>query len=247
MGTFLPYINEHVSIELQGRQSLDGILLFVGVDVVILFALGQYLYISQEHICSFEIKKSPAISQITQGNTDDKKSLADTITASLNTFFSPITIKEGITLLKDENSPFSLKTALENAKDNYIGIFINPRLQYYGCVVEVKEDYVIFYSIELQKSVYIPLYHVKFIFVQQNTSTPFGLDKDVLIEKVQLNVSFPNTFLQLITSFSKSFIYLDNFSSTYVKSVQGKFLECCTKENNDTYYHINHIKVVQLP
>ncbi|MGM9987162.1 MAG: hypothetical protein ACI35O_08035 [Bacillaceae bacterium] len=249
MASFSHMLNEHVRIELKGKQILNGKLAFVGTDIVVLYSLKNYYYICMEHI--YLIDKQQLDSFVIEVyNSNDRKTLADTILDSLNhaEFTGDYSeLKAGIELLKNEGNSFTIKEAITNAKNRWISLFLSPTIQIVGKVSEVKDDYFSFYSPTLKKEVFIATKHLHFFTVLKAEEKLFGLEEDTFIPTVPTNQVIPNTFSSFIATFVDTFLIINNNKAVYVNSSNDSFIESRTAEGNKKYYGIEHIKTIQVP
>ncbi|MBU8877965.1 DUF2642 domain-containing protein [Bacillus sp. FJAT-29790] len=135
-----------------GKESINGILIDAGKEILVLFNGEQYMYIPLFHVHQIKLNRN-------------KDELVD-----------PPPSKSTVTA---EMDPLSYQDVLTNAKGNFLEIYVARNLSFYGYITNVLNDYIAFDS-PLYKTIYIPIHHIKWLIPYTQNITPYTLSKESL-------------------------------------------------------------------
>ncbi|SER62348.1 hypothetical protein [Psychrobacillus sp. OK032] len=221
--TIQSLIKELVKIEVSGKKLINGTVIDLGSDMLVLFNGTNYMYIPFEHIHNFEVDQNNE--EEIQGPTEDPS----------------------IKALGNQQE-LSFKETLEIAIGKYLEIYVTDNQPLHGQITSVQDDYFVFYS-PIYKTMYIPIAHLKWLIPYVQNESLYGLNEKNRIIRSNSEL-LAKTFKKQIEKFIHRIVVL-NIGG--VKSHNGKInnlneqvLEMQKARANTQYLNIDHIKTLHL-
>ncbi|MDF2647251.1 MAG: hypothetical protein K0Q73_3056 [Paenibacillus sp.] len=136
---------------------------------------------------------------------------------------------------------------LSSAVDRFVEIYIFNNQTLHGYVRHISQDYLVFHS-PLYQTMYIPLFHLKWISPYQNNQTPYSQVRSQLAPSSP-DPSFtllPNTFDQLLKDLEGEIVCFDSGLHAnkigLLQKLDFPFAELITADEKKLHYNIQHIK-----
>ena len=214
-------VKQVVQIEVSGKKLINGTVIDLGSDMIVLFNGTEFVYIPINHIQKFEVDYD------NENEIEEPKG------------FPSITPGEN-----KENLSFG--EVLTQAKGKYIEIFVTGGQPLHGYITGIMNNYFVFQS-PVYKTMYISLNHLKWLIPSAQNIGPYGLDNynaslqpnnDSLASIFEIQVEkFKNEIVVFNTGGSKSFI-------GKVNKIEDQIVEILTAKANIIYLNLDHIKTV---
>jgi hypothetical protein len=218
------YVDDKVNVEISGKIMIDGILIEIGSDLIVLFNGKDYLYIPGLHV-----------QKIKQGWSEN-------LTREINNpGESPIYL--------DNNNNTSLRKILNVAKGTFVEIFVTGHQSIHGYITNILSDYFVFYS-PVYKTMFIPIKHLKWLIPYIEFMTPYSLSKqDFPVNPSEIGLS--RTFeIQLEKLKGKIVVFdlgLDTNKIGQLKEIKNNMVELITAREESIFLSLHHIKTVHFP
>lgn len=214
-------VKEVVRIEVSGKKLLNGTVVDLGTDVVVIFNGTVFVYIPLHHIQSFEVDKN---------NEYDIK---------VPTEFPSI-------IAEDKNDNLSLRQIITQAKGNYVELYVTGGQPLHGYITTIMDNYFVFDS-PVYKRIYISLSHLKWLIPYSKNERPYGLDNNVI--PLQLNHKLlAGTFKEQVEKFKNEIVIfnIEGHKSHIgkINNVEEQIVEIQSARNRPVYINIDHIKSV---
>jgi len=214
-------VKQVVQIEVSGKKVINGTLIDLGSDVIVLFNGKDFVYIPLNHIQNFKV------------DYDNENEIVD-----------PIGFPS-ITTGKNKGN-LTFVEVLTQAKGKYIEIYVTGGQPLHGYITGIMNNYFVFQS-PVYKTMYISLNHLKWLIPFAQNVGPYGLDNynaalqpniDSLASIFEIQVEkFKNEIVIFNTGGSKSFI-------GKVNKIEDQIVEILTAKANFIYLNLDHIKTV---
>ncbi|PKG24651.1 DUF2642 domain-containing protein [Niallia nealsonii] len=225
MDNFKSLIGEEVNIEISGRIFFSGILIDNGLDILVLFKDKKYLYIPLIHVHNI------------------KKRIKNYAEQSLE---AP---KDTMLPFQNEAESISYRKILNNAKGQFVEIFVTGNKSIHGYITSVLNDYIVFYS-PVFKTIFISMQHLKWLVPYTTNSTPYTLNNTNL-PVVPASIPLARTFEeQLKKSIGQLLVFDlgDNPDKVgLVKNISNNIIEIANAEGLPIFWKLSHLKSVHLP
>ena len=131
---------------------MNGTLIDVGSDVIVLFNGMDFMYIPLDHIHNFEMDR------------DNENNLqAPTELPSI--------------VAEENEEDLSFEEVLAQAKGRLVEIYVTGGQSLHGTITGIMKDYLVFQS-PVYKTIYIPVSHLKWLIPYAQNNTLYGLDND---------------------------------------------------------------------
>ncbi|MBT2617379.1 MULTISPECIES: DUF2642 domain-containing protein [unclassified Bacillus (in: firmicutes)] len=212
---------ETIKMEISGKKFFFGTLVDTGIDVVVIFNGKDFVYLPIIHIQSCKV------------NTTENEEISLPVD-------SP-----GI----EAEEELSLRKTLLSAKGMFTEIYVTGNQPLHGYITKVMNNYFEFYS-PVYKTMYIPLFHLKWIIPYTDNQTPYGLsNKDLPVHPS--NLSLARTFDVQVEKLVGSLIIFNigenpNFIGQ-INKIEDNFVELITAREEPVYLNLHHIRTVHLP
>jgi hypothetical protein len=221
MNNLQSLIRKQVQLEVSGKVMLQGILVDVGLDIVVIYNGKEYLYIPHLHIHNIRLSTDPI------------------------TELSDVTPK----LPFDEDDVISYRKTLINAKGRFVEIYVTGNKSIHGYVTAILNDYFVFYS-PVYKTMFISLNHLKWLTPYQTNITPYTLSNEVLPVK-PTNIPLQRSLEEQLKKFEGQLVVFDLGDNPLkiglLKQVQNNIIELVTASGESVFWKLMHVKTVHLP
>ena len=211
---------EYVTVSLIGDQLFKGIIFDSGSDIIVLFNGENFIYIPVSHI-EYIVAETP------------------------DTEFA-VPSDSPIIPLDNNKKNLTFESILKEAKGINQEICIINKKYLFGTVLEVMDDYLVFFS-PVYKRTYIPINHIKWLIPYTPNERPYGLSEAEFSWK-QADEGFEANFEKQLAVLLNKLIVLNMGEKTHhigkVKSINGKMLELKTAKEKRTYVNIEHIQTI---
>ncbi|MEI4769705.1 DUF2642 domain-containing protein [Psychrobacillus sp. FJAT-51614] len=212
-------IKEFIQIEVSGKKYVNGTLIDLGSDVIVLFNGLDYMYIPLFHIQSVKI------------GSKDEYVIQD-----------PIDFPS----IKTEhlNLELSLNETLLQAKGKHVEIFIAEDQSLNGQVTRIRDDYFEFFS-PIYRTMYISTKHLKWLIPIGQNESLYGLNnKDLSFPKDIL----ADTFKDQIEKFINSLVVINiggrRSHLGKMNKLEDQIIEIEGARTAPIYLNLNHIQTL---
>ena len=209
-----------VTVNLVGEKVFKGEIFDSGIDIIVLFNGEEFIYIPIYHI----------------------ESIATDTTDSDYTQHSDLPI---INLSLSQNG-LSLDDVLKEAKGIYLELYISTKKSLHGTVLEVLEDYIVFYS-PIYKTLYIAKKHLKWLIPYSTSERPYGLSDSEFYDQYRKQKYKADLMQQLETLSNKLVVLnLDNKKHHIgkIRTISNAMMELQTVNLESVYVNIAHIQTI---
>ena len=224
MDSFRNLQNEYVKVEISGKTLFSGVLLDNGLDIIVLNDGEKYLYIPLNHV--HNIKKSP------KGETE----------FTLHTTGKDLPFQ-------DDSETISYRKILNNAKGQFIELFVTGNKSIHGYITNILNDYIVFYS-PVFKTILISMHHIKWLIPYTSNLTPYTLN-NANLPIVPSNIPLARTFEEQLKKYTDQLLVFDLGDAPdkigLVKNISNNIIEIITAEGTPVYWKLTHLKSVHLP
>ncbi len=213
------FIGEIVQLEMTGKKIVEGTVIEIGSDLMVVSRGVDYLYIPLLHVKNIRVL------------SHDEVEFG---------FVEPVGLP-GIAL--EEN--LSLRKALNNAKGMFLELYVSGDEVLHGYVIGIMNNYFVFYS-PVYKTMYITLNHLKWMIPYPSNIRPYGLDKkDFPVQPT--NISLARTFEVQIEKLKNELVVFnlgeENHPIGKVKGIVDYMVVVETARKNELYVNLHHIKM----
>lgn len=217
-------LGKEVEIEISGRTNFTGLLIDAGLDIIVLFDGQNYLYIPLMHLHNISertLKTNPEMIE-------------------KPTFEMPF---------QNEKETISYRKILNNAKGQFLEIFVTGNRSIHGYITSVLNDYIVFYS-PVYKTVFVSMQHLKWLIPYSNALTPYTLSNTVL-PVVPSSIPLARSFEEQLKKYEGKLLVFDlgdNPSKVgLVKSISNNIVNLTTAGGQTVFWKLMHLKTVHIP
>ncbi|MCL6616329.1 MAG: DUF2642 domain-containing protein [Anoxybacillus ayderensis] len=214
-------LGKQVRVEVSGGTIVQGVLVDVGADIVVIYTGKEYLYIPHLHIHHIKLHIDPA-----------------------NQIASPF---PEIPLQEETN--ISYRKTLVNAKGRFVEIYVIGNKTIHGYITSVLNDYFVFYS-PVYKTMFISLQHLKWLIPYQKSITPYTLGNDLLPVQ-PTTLALQRSLEEQLKKTEGQLVIFDigdhPMKIGLLKQVQNNMVELVTANGESVYWKIHHLKIVHFP
>ena len=217
------FTGEAVVIELTGKKIINGYLIEVGNEVMIVYNGDDYIYISTSHIKNLSIVS--------------KESLGiDEPTASPQL---------------EQEDHLSLRKILTTAKGVFLEIYTMGNQPIHGYITGIMNNYFAFYS-PVYKTMYISLQHLKWLIPYSTNLSPYRLSKENLpVNPTTNSITLARSFEVQLEKLCGHLVVLNLGVNEEligkIEKVEDNILEMITAKGESIYLNMQHIQTVHLP
>lgn len=213
-------LNKAVTIDVSGEKKLRGILIDIGQDIMVIYNGENFIYIPTLHIQNIK-------------TNDDLEEEIITPTS----------------MPYEDESKLSYRKILQHARGQFVELYVSGRISLHGYVTAIMNNYFVFYS-PIHKTVYIHMYHLKWLIPYSTNQTPFSLERERLpVSPYVLPLS--RTFeeqLQKLVGEIVIFDLGDNENKIgLLNNIDNQFLELTSGKGVNLLLNLHHIKTVHSP
>lgn len=214
-------VKQVVKIEVSGKKLINGTVIDIGSDMIVLYNGTDFVYIPINHIQNFKV------------DCDNE---------------SEIEGPEGFpNITTGENKEYlSFGEVLTQAKGKYIEIYVTGGQPLHGYITGIMNNYFVFQS-PVYKTMYISLKHLKWLIPYAQNEGPYGsdnhnvslqADNDSLASIFEIQVEkFKNKIVVFNAGGNKSII-------GKVNEIEDQIVEIQTARANFIYLNLDHIQTV---
>ncbi|BDG46819.1 MULTISPECIES: hypothetical protein [Parageobacillus] len=215
-------IGKQVELEVSGKVLLEGILVDVGLDILVIYNGKEYLYIPHLHIHNIKLCANP-------------RTELSNVTTELP--------------LYDEDDMISYRKTLINAKGRFVEIYVTGNKSIHGYITAILNDYFAFYS-PVYKTMFISLNHLKWLTPYQTNITPYTLGNEVLPVK-PTDIPLQRTLEEQLKRLEGRLTVFDlgdhPMKVGLLKQVQNNIIELVTASGESVFWKLMHVKTIHLP
>ncbi|WP_172370789.1 DUF2642 domain-containing protein [Sporosarcina jiandibaonis] len=215
-------VKEVVQIEISGKKLINGTLIDLGSDVLVLFNGTDFLYIPTNHIQC-----------LTTNLTDDFE-------IKVPTEFPSILMED------DDQEDLSIIKVLTQAQDEFVVIYVTGSQPLHGIITSIKNNYFVFHS-PVYKTMYIALNHLKWLIPYSENKKPYGLDGNNFL--VQSNNELLASAFEAQVENLKNKLVVFNIGEKKkhigkINNVEDQIVEIQTARTYPIYLNLSHIKTI---
>lgn len=216
-------IGKQIDLEISGGIFLQGILVDLSLDIIVLYNGKDYLYIPHVHIQNVKLSTE----------LNDELLQGDKIEVPF----------------RDDENDISYRKTLLNAKGRFVQIYIIGDKAIHGYITNILNDYFVFYS-PVYKTMLISLNHLKWLIPYRSSLTPYTLGNEALPVK-PTNSPMQRSLEEQLKKCEGSLVILDcgdhPMKIGLLKQVQNSMIQLVLANGEFVYWKISHIKAVYFP
>lgn len=214
-------VGKQVSVHLSGKNTLNGVLIDFGQDILVIFNGKQYFYIPMMHIHLIQLNT----------NTEDH------VEPPSNTTFL------------DKQGTLTYRKILNEAKSIFTEISVNGVHSFHGQITDVLDNYLTFNS-PIYKNLFISIDHVKWLIPYNQNTTPYTINMENLAFP-STNMSLKSSLEEQLKTKIGDLVVLDKgtnqLKSGLLKHVQNNMASIVVANGETVYINLNHVKFLQFP
>lgn len=215
-------VKEVVQIEISGKKLINGTLIDLGSDVLVLFNGTDFVYIPTNHI---------------QYLTTD---LTDDFEIKVPTEFPSIIMED------DDKEDLSIMKVLTQAQVEFVEIYVTGSQPLHGIITSIKDNYFVFHS-PIYKTMYIALNHLKWLIPYSKNKKPYGLDShNSLVQKN--NELLASTFEAQVEKLKNKLVMFNMGEKKNhigkINNIEDQIIEIQTARTYPIYLNLRHIKTI---
>ncbi|WP_391120544.1 DUF2642 domain-containing protein [Psychrobacillus sp. L3] len=213
-------MKEIVQIEVSGKKQINGTVIDLGSDIMVLFNGQDFMYIPINHVQSFRVGRNNEYD--IQDPTEFPSIIAD-----------------------DNSQELSIKEVLNQAKGNYVELFVTNDKPLHGYIKQTMSNYFEFFS-PIYKTMYISMNHLKWLIPYSQNESPYGIgDKKLLqISNDSLSSTFEAQVENLIDKIVVLNIGSNNSKIGKIKDVHEQIVEIQPARTHSIYVNLDHIQTL---
>jgi hypothetical protein len=217
---FAKYVGENINLDISGGKVLQGILIDMGSDILVIYDGTNFLYIPVVHIHNISILDSCEIEITPPSETPNL----------------------------DYNQEMSFRKILTSAKGIFTEIYVTSNQPLHGYIISVMNNYFVFYS-PVYKTMLISMHHLKWLIPYSVNQRPYGLTNDDLPFK-PAPFTIARTFEQQLEKHKGELVVFNigdhpNVIGKLV-DVQDNIIHLITAREMSIYLNLHHIKTLHF-
>ena len=213
------FVNEVVKVEVSGKNLINGTVIDLGSDMIVLYNGISFMYIPLVHIQGFEIDSD---------NESDIKAPT-----------------EFPSVIAEENEvDLSFSGVLSQVKGKYVEIYVTGGRPLHGRITSIMNDYFVFNS-PIYKTMYISLNHLKWLIPYSQNERPYGLDGYAILLEPDNNSLASTLEAQVKKVENKMVVFNIDGNKSHigiVNKIEGQIVEIQTARAHPIYLNLHHIK-----
>ncbi|MGJ7921603.1 DUF2642 domain-containing protein [Neobacillus sp. LXY-4] len=217
-------LGKEVEIEISGKTFFKGLLIDMGLDIIVLFNGEQYLYIPLMHLHNL----SERTIKPNEENTEKP------------TMKMPF---------QNEQETISYRKILNNAKGQFLEIFVTGNRSIHGYITSVLNDYIVFYS-PVYKTIFVSMQHLKWLIPYSTALTPYTLSNSVL-PVVPSSIPLARSFEEQLKKYEGQLLVFDLGDNPdkvgLVKGISNNIVTLTTAGGQTIFWKLMHLKTVHIP
>jgi hypothetical protein len=222
MNNLKSLVGKQVKLDISGKTTIQGLLVDLGLDIIVIYNGKEYLYIPHLHIQNIKLDLEPSTE------------LEGTIPEIP---------------LNDEEQMISYRKTLMNAKGRFVEIYVTGNKSIHGYITNILNDYFVFYS-PVYKTMFISLNHLKWLTPYRTNITPYTLGNEVLPVK-PTNISLQRSLEEQLKKMEGNLVVFDlgdhPMKIGLMKQVQNNIVELVTAIGESVYWKVIHLKTIHFP
>ena len=215
-------VKEVVQIEISGKKLINGSLIDLGSDMLVLFNGTDFVYIPINHIQC-----------LTTNLTDDFE-------IKVPTEFPSIIMED------DDKEDLSIIKVLTQAQEEFVEIYVTGSQPLHGIITSIKDNYFVFHS-PIYKTMYIALNHLKWLIPYSENKKPYGLDGHNFLVQSK-NELLASTFeAQVENLINKLVVFNIGEKKKHIGkiiNVEDQIVEIQSARTFPIYLNLSHIKTL---
>ncbi|MEI2666712.1 DUF2642 domain-containing protein [Rossellomorea sp. LJF3] len=216
------FTGEAVMIELTGKKTINGYLIEVGSEVMIVYNGDDYIYISTSHIKNMSVVSKDSIGI-------DEPSVSPQL---------------------EQEDQLSLRKILTTAKGVFLEIYTTGNQPIHGYITGIMNNYFAFYS-PVYKTMFISLQHLKWLIPYSTNLSPYRLSKENLPVNPSNSITLARSFEVQLEKLRGHLVVLNlgvqEEMIGKIERVSDNIMELITAKGESTYLNMQHIQTVHLP
>lgn len=212
------YKGEYVDVEISSKKHLVGTLIEYSNDIVVIYSENQFYYVPSLHIQYMKKNNQP------RAGTEQ----------------TPETIP-----FVDEDGTISYRKILNNAKGYFVEIYVTGKQSIHGYITSIMNNYFVFYS-PVYKTMFIPLYHLKWLIPYDTDQTPYSLSNNSLPVNPE-KVTLARTFEEQLKKYIGKIVVFDIGEEPYkigkLQKFENNVVEIVTGREETIFWNFHHLKV----
>lgn len=217
----LGLVNEVVQIEVSGKKLINGTVIDLGSDMIVLYNGTDFVYIPLDHIHSFKVDCD---------NENDLKAPT-----------------EPPSIITEENKvDLSFGEVLTQAKSKSVEIYVAGSQPLHGHITSIRNNYFVFQS-PVYKTMYISLNHLKWLIPYAQNERPYGLENQTVTLQPNNDSLASNFEAQVETFKNKIVVFNTNGNKSFIgkiNNVEDQMVEIQTARKKVIYMNIHHVKTI---
>ncbi len=222
MNNLKSLVGKKIKLEVSGKTMIQGLLVDLGLDIIVIYNGKEYLYIPHLHIQNIKLNLEP--------NTELQGTIPEIP-------------------LNDEDQIISYRKTLMNAKGRFVEIYVTGNKSIHGYITNILNDYFVFYS-PVYKTMFISLNHLKWLIPYQTNLTPYTLGNELLPVK-PTNIPLQRSLEDQLKKLEGNLVVFDlgdhPMKVGLLKEVQNNIVELVTAVGESVYWKVMHLKTIHLP
>lgn len=217
-------LGQEVEIEISGKTLFTGLLIDAGLDILVVFDGKDYLYIPLMHLHNISER---------------------TIKSNEESIEQPTSKMP----FQNDQESISYRKILNNAKGQFLEIFVTGNRSIHGYITSVLNDYIVFYS-PVYKTIFISMQHLKWLIPYSSSLTPYKLSNSVL-PVVPTNIPLSRSFEEQLKKYEGKLLVFDLGDNPnkvgLVNSIKNNIVDLTTAGGETVFWKILHLKTVHIP
>ena len=213
-------IKEVVDIEISGKKLINGTIIDLGSDILVLFNGANFMYIPLNHIQSLSVRSK--------------------------TEFDILEPIEFPSIIGDEGKEeLSLKEVLTQAKANNVEMFVTDK-PLHGYIMQIMDNYFEFFS-PIYKTMYISIKHLKWLIPYSPNEKPYGIDYKNHPLQIS-NELLASTFESQVENLKDTVVVLNLGGNKghigKINNVHEQIMEIQEARSHSVFLNLDHIKTL---
>lgn len=213
--------HEVIRVEVSGKKKMNGKLIDVGSDMIVLFNGMDFMYIPLDHIRNFGLYRDNE--NVVQAPTELPSIVAE-----------------------ESKEDLSFEEVLTQAKGRLVEIYVTGNQSLHGTITGIMKNYLIFQS-PVYKTMYISLAHIKWLIPYAQSHKLYGLEIDSATTQPN-NETFARTFEVQVEKLKNKIVVLNvgeqkNFIGK-INNVEEQIIEFQSARTSPIYLNLYHIKTI---
>lgn len=214
-------VQEVIRVEVSGKKIMNGTLIDVGSDMIVLFNEGDFVYISLDHVRNFGVDRDNE--NVVQAPTELPSIVAE-----------------------ESKEDLSFEEVLTQAKGRLVEIYVTGNQSLHGTIIGIMKNYLVFQS-PVYKTMYISLAHIKWLIPYPQSHKLYGLENDSVTTPPN-NETFARTLEVQVEKFKNKIVVLNvGDPKSYIgkiNNVEEQIVEFQSARTSSVYLNLQHIKTI---